>query len=105
MCITVYALGGGGCEAQRGPVIYPSSHREMLTKADLALGQPLIRRCISFYKPEPKKARLTIFHFNKDGTQYDRGHFSDGPGASMAITGAVSHPLYPNPRQQFRKFN
>lgn len=52
-----------------------------------------------------QEARLTIFHFNNDGTWYSQGHSSDGPGASMAITAAVSHSLYPNPRQRFRKFN
>jgi hypothetical protein len=79
----------------------------MITKADLGpgLGQHLTRGCIIFYKPEPRKTRLTIFHFNNDGTWYSQGHSSDGPGASMAITGAVSYSLYPNLRQQFRKFN
>lgn len=40
-----------------------------------------------------------------DGAWYSRGHSQDGPGALMAIPGAVSHSLSPNPRQQFRKFN
>lgn len=78
--------------------------QEMITKAVLGLGQLLTRGCTIFYKPEPRKTRL-IFHFNNDGTRYSQGHSSDGPGASMAITGAVSYSLCPNLRRQFREFN
>lgn len=40
-----------------------------------------------------------------DGTWSSPGHSWVGPGALMAITGAVSHSLSPNLRQQFRKCN